>query len=265
MRRAAELSGFTIGVTSGPGGGEQVALLTRLGAAVVAAPVHGAVPRGDGAWPLPEDTGPALRLVDLVCKGAVDAVTFTAGPAVRNFMVLADRARRGRNVLAALNRGTVVVCAGPDCAAAAREEGIDHPLHPAGRQLGPLVQLLREVLLELRRSYRLGSSELVLQGSVVVVDGRSLQLEDCERAVLVKLAEKPGSTVSRRVLLRHVWKDPSVDPAVLDATVARLRAELGPAGSGLETAARRGYRLRAAAVAPQEPRSTSRVAGRAST
>jgi uroporphyrinogen-III synthase len=233
MRRAAELSGFTVGVTSGPIGGEQAALLSRLGATVVDAPVQS------------DDTGPGLRLVDLVCRSAVDAVTFTTGTAVRNFMLLADRARRGRNVLAALNRGILVVCAGPECAATAREEGIEHPLDPGGGQVGPLVQMLREQLLARRRRYHVGPTELVLQGSIVVADGVVLQLDDCERAVLVKLAEKPGSNVSRRVLLRHVWKDPSVDPAVLEAAVIRLRDELGSAGLGLEATSRRGYRLRA--------------------
>ena len=91
--------------------------LTARGADVVEIPVY--------RWTLPDDPAPALRLVEMVSRGALDAVTFTAGPAVRNFMALADRARRGRSVLESLNSGAVsAVCVGPVCAAAAVEEGI---------------------------------------------------------------------------------------------------------------------------------------------
>lgn len=198
-------------------------------------------------WALPEDPNPALRLVELLCNGSVDAVTFTAGPAVRNFMALADRARRGRNVLEALNSSVSAVCIGPVCAAAAREEGIERPVFPDVWRLGPMVGLVAEELVERRRCYRLEDNELVLQGSVVLVDGAPVRLTDRERAVLSKLAERPGTTISRRVLLRHVWKDPRVDPHVLETTVGRIRAKLGPSGAALETAVRRGYRLRARA------------------
>jgi uroporphyrinogen-III synthase len=245
MPGAAELFGFTVGVTSGPGSEEQATVLTSLGAEVVVAPVHRPEGTDRSHWELPADPAPALELVELVCRARVDAVTFNAGRAVRNFMALADRGRRGRNVLTALNSGILVVCSGPDCAAEAREEGIAHPLHPPGQQLGPLVHLLRRELLDRRRRYLVDGRELVFQGSVVSLDGRPLGLSECERAVLVKLVEKPGVTVSRRVLLRHVWKDPGMDPAVLDVAIERLGAELGPVASSLEVATRRGYRLRA--------------------
>jgi uroporphyrinogen-III synthase len=214
-------------------------LLEAAGAQVVEIPVY--------RWTLPDDLGPALRLVDLVCSAAVDAVTFTAGPAVRNFMEIADRSRRGRNVLEALNRGILVACVGPVCAAAAAEEGVGSPVHPERWRLGPLVRLVRQELVDRRRRYRVGATELVLQGSVVLIDGDPVRLTDRERAVLAKLAERPGAMISRRVLLRHVWKDPNVDPRVLETTIGRLRAKLGPSGSALETTVRRGYRLRAAA------------------
>lgn len=213
--------------------------LTRLlegrGARVLELPVY--------RWTLPDDTGPALRLIDMVCGGAVDAVTFTAGPAVRNFMALADRTRRGRNVLEALNGGVLVACVGPVCAAAAVEEGVEQPRYPQRWRLGPLVRLVQEELLARRRRFRVGPTELVLQGSVVLIDGEPVRLTERERAVLDKLAERPGAIISRRLLLRQVWKDPGVDPHVLETTVGRLRAKLGPSGAAVQAAARRGYRL----------------------
>jgi uroporphyrinogen-III synthase len=229
MGGPADLSGYTVGVTATRGGDVQAAQLARLGVAVVHAPVS--------------DAEPALRLVDLVCTGAVDALTFTAGPDVRNFMAWADRSRRGRNVLSALNGGAVVACAGPACAAVAVEEGINRPLHTDRARTGPLVRLVARELAGRRLRYRVGACELVLQGSLVLIDGRPARLTERERAVLVKLAEHPGATVSRRVLLRHVWKDPSVDPAELERAVSGLRSKLGLAAAGLDTAPGRGYRL----------------------
>lgn len=138
-------------------------------------------------WMLPDDDAPARRLIEVCCDGGIHAVTFTAGPAVRNLMELARR----------------------------------------------------------RRRFQVGGHELVLQGAAAVVDGRPVGLTERERGVLAMLAERPGATVSRGALLGEVWKNPRVDPHVLETTVARLRAKLGPAGDAVETAVRRGYRLSA--------------------
>ena len=213
------------------------------GAQVIEVPVY--------RWALPEDPAPALRLIEMASRGTLDALTFTAGPAVRNFMALADRARRGRNVLETINSGAVaVVCVGPVCAAVAVEEGIEHPRLPDVWRLEPMVRLVADELSERRRRYRVGEIEMVMQGSVVTIDGEPVRLTDRERAVLAKLVERPGAMISRRVLLRHVWKDPSVDPGVVESTVGRLRSKLGPSGAALETAVRRGYRLRARTEGP---------------
>jgi uroporphyrinogen-III synthase len=246
MGRRADLSGYTVGVTATRGGRPQADLFRRSGASVVLAAVCDG--RRGGDWPLPADPEPALHLIDLVCGGAIDAVTFTTVAEVRNFMTLADRNRLGRNVLTALNRGVIVACAGPGPATAAVEEGITHPVHADRRRPAApaaLVRLVADHLAARRRSFRIGASELVLQGSLVLVDRRLVALTESERAVLAKLVDRPGTTVSRRVLLRHVWKDPTVDPVVLDTAVTSLRFKLGPPGHALEFSTRRGYRLRA--------------------
>jgi uroporphyrinogen-III synthase len=249
--RASELSGFTVGLTDGTDAGDQAKWFARRGAEIVVGPV---MPSGSAAEPggagrldrsaLPADVGPALRLVDMLCRGAVHAVTFTARPAVRNFMAVADRSRRGRNLLVALNRSVIVACADFGSAAAAREEGIERPRAPDDGRLDSLLEMVRAELIERRRCYRVGPNQLVLQGSAVLVDGTPVVLGEPERAVLAKLAERPGETVSRRVLLRHVWKDPSVGPEVLEGAVESLRLGLGPPGGAVESAPRKGYRLR---------------------
>ncbi|MDE3203663.1 MAG: winged helix-turn-helix domain-containing protein [Acidobacteriota bacterium] len=258
MRRAAQLSGFTVAVTGGPGTYEQVSWFARRGARVLVAPVGevggGDEPAGEGPRPGRDggEVSSAVTLVDLICRGSVHAVTFAAGSAVKQFMAAADGSRRGRNVLSALNRAIVVACPDRACSAVAREEGIDRVLVPDDQSPGSMVGLVRDELLSSRRRLLAGPNEIVLQGSAVLVDGWPVSLSDTERAVLTKLAEHPGATVSRRVLLRHVWKDPSVGGDVLDRAVERLRDELGPTGGAVELAARRGYRFRAVR-APSKP------------
>lgn len=217
--------------------------LTAAGAEVVEVPIY--------RWTLPEDPAPALRLIDLCCSGGIDAITFTAGPAVRNLVTLAATTGRRSQLLESLNGEIIVGCVGPVCAAAAVESGITHPVVPDHWRLGSLVRLVADTLRARRRPYQVGRSTLVFQGSVVLVDDRPVRLTDRERAVLATLAARPGATVSRQSLLRRVWRDPAADAHVLETTVGRLRAKLGSAGSSIQTSVRRGYRL---SVTPRDER-----------
>jgi uroporphyrinogen-III synthase len=130
-------------------GEEEASTRARLrdaGAEVIAVPVY--------RWAVPADQDPALRLIGQVCEGAVDAVTFTAAPAVHNLMALARGIGAGDQLLAALNGPVLVGCVGPVCAAAAREEGIADPVFPEYYRLGALVRFVAEELA--RRSERTG-------------------------------------------------------------------------------------------------------------
>jgi uroporphyrinogen-III synthase len=211
--------------------------LVTAGAEVVEIPVY--------RWTLPEDGRPVLRLIDLCCNGGLDAITFTAGPAVRNLVELADAEGRASELLSALNTNVIVACIGPVCASVARGEGIEAPLTPLHWRLGSLVRTVGEALSARRRRFVVGGTTLTLQGSLALVDDDPVMLTDREREVLRLLADHPGGTVTRGALLRQVWHDASADPHALETVVARLRAKLGPAGSGIETAVRRGYRLQA--------------------
>ncbi len=211
------------------------AVLAAAGAEVIEIPVY--------IWTPPDDPAPALRLVDLCCAGGLDAITFTAGPAVRNFMALAEASGRRSEMLQALNGDITVACIGPVCATAAMEVGVDEPLFPDHWRLGSLVRLVAEQLGHRRRVHHVGGVELVVQGAVSIVDGYPVRLTNLERGVLCRLAARPGATVTRGALLHDVWADTGVDPHVLETTVARLRTKLAPTPLVIETAVRRGYRL----------------------
>jgi uroporphyrinogen-III synthase len=91
-------------------------------------------------WTLPGEGNSALDALARCCEGKVDAVTFTAGPQVRNLMELADSEGRSPDLLAALNGSVVVGCIGPVCAAVAESEGLHDLVVPENWRLGSLVK-----------------------------------------------------------------------------------------------------------------------------
>jgi uroporphyrinogen-III synthase len=121
----------------GDDGSEFVARLEEAGAAVSRVPVY--------MWQLPADRAPADNLIERVCRGQVDAVTFTAGPQVRTMLELAGTRRD--ELVGALNRpGMVVGCIGPVCAAVAADAGITRTVVPEHWRLGSLVKAVAGAL-----------------------------------------------------------------------------------------------------------------------
>jgi uroporphyrinogen-III synthase len=97
-------------------------------------------------WTLPAEGNSAIDALAKCCDGAVDAVTFTAGPQVRNLMELAESEGRSSDLLAQLNGPVVVGCIGPVCAAAAESEGLTDLVLPDSWRLGSLVKAVAESL-----------------------------------------------------------------------------------------------------------------------
>jgi uroporphyrinogen-III synthase len=211
--------------------------LEAAGFDVVAVPIY--------RWKLPADPAPALRLAQCVVDGTVDAVTFTAGPTIANFVMLADDAGILEPMLASFNEGRVsAVSVGPVCSARARALGIVALIEPDRPRLGAMVQACAAAFAERCRPIRLGGHDLMVQGRLVVVDeATSITLTDRERDVLDALAERPGVVHSKAALLASVWGGRESDEHVVEVTVGRLRHRLGGAGAGVETVVRRGYRL----------------------
>lgn len=194
-------------------------------------------------WGLPDDRGPALRLVEATCERRIDALTFTSAPALLNFFGIAADAGLYDSALAAVNRGVVVACVGPVCADAAVTQGVKRPVAPAVGRMGNLVRVLTEALQGFKRTLRLGGREVVIQGACVLIDGRSVTLPRREREVLDVLTENPGLVVPKAELERRVWGITSADSHRLHVNVGRLRQRLGAAGAAIEPVYGRGYRL----------------------
>jgi uroporphyrinogen-III synthase len=211
--------------------------LVAAGADLVTLPVY--------RWSLPDDLTPVRRLAQAVIEGRVDAVTFTARPQIESLCEIAetegalDRLRRG------FAQGVVVACVGPVCAEAATAAGFGEPVVPVRPRLGSMVVAVSDALRNRSVAFRCGDDVVRLQGRLVSVADRTVELTDRERRVLAVLARRPGAVFSKSELLINAWPEGDADEHAVEVTVARLRRRLGSHGALLETVYRRGYRLAA--------------------
>lgn len=193
-------------------------------------------------WSLPDDVGPALELIDAVCRGEVDAVTFTSAPAVDNFVQLATDAGLREPLLDALRNGVAPVCVGPVTAEALAGAGVTAVEPDRPRMVG-MVAAVAEHLSAKQRTVTAGGVAVVISGSVAVVDGDHLPLSPRDRRLLDALVERPGVVLSKRELLQRAWPNEPADEHAVEVAIGRLRQRLGSAGAAIETVVRRGYRL----------------------
>ncbi len=121
-----------------PGGHPSTAALADRCRELVEVPVY--------RWLMPDDPGPAERLVEAMCAGTVDAVTFTSQPAVHHLFRIAEGLRRADALRVACNEALLPVCVGPVCADAALAEGITRPQWPDPPRLAPMVRLVASAL-----------------------------------------------------------------------------------------------------------------------
>jgi uroporphyrinogen-III synthase len=219
-------------------GDEAPEVLDRLrdaGAIVVEVPVY--------AWKVPDDHRPVLRLIAAAIEGRLHAITFTSAPAIRNLTAIATEHELTDALIDACNRRVAVCCVGPVCAAAAVDEGFTDPVVPDKARLGPMILALSEHLAATQRRFDAGGRDVVVRGSVVLVDGEPAALSEREAQLLAALVREPGQVVDKASLLRIVWGDDAVDTHLVETTMARLRRRLGDLGDSVVAIPRRGYRF----------------------
>jgi uroporphyrinogen-III synthase len=208
----------------------------ETGAEVVAVPVY--------EWTMPSDVSGAERLIEGLIEERVDGITFTARPQVENLVSIAARMGRSDELVGALGRRATVVCVGPVCARAVTDLGLPEPVQPERFRLGSMVLAVAAAFSDRSQEVTLAGVEARIQGRAVLLpDADVALLTDKERLVLDALAERPGVVWSKERLLQRVWGDGEPDAHVVEVTIGRLRQRLGPAGAGVETVIRRGYRL----------------------
>lgn len=195
-----------------------------------------------------DDQAALFRLVDLVVRREVDAVTFTSAPAAEILMDVAAASGRRADVVDAFRDGVLATCVGPVTAAPFEMWGVP-VVRPGRSRLAAMVKTL-EVELPLRRrgnEIDVAGHRLRLHGGLILVDGRRVSLSPAPLAVLQALAERPGHVVSRAELMRHLPSGLAASEHAVEVAVARLRSALGR--PLVQTVVKRGYRLRAGGTA----------------
>ena len=191
-------------------------------------------------WNLPEDSTRVLRLVDAICTGSVDAVTFTSAPAVDALLATAEQAGKLGDVLDAFTDTVVAAAVGPVTAAPLEAAGI-RPIAPQRFRMGALIRLVCEHLetTAIRRvTTQHGAIEL--RGRLVIVDGRSAALSPTSLALFRLLLAEPSRVVSRSELATALPDDP--DDHAVDMAISRLRRAL-PMPDLITTVIKRGYSI----------------------
>lgn len=212
---------------------EEIASLRAAGADVVAVPVY--------EWRLPEEIGPAQRLIELCASRQIDAVTFTSAFAVTGLLSIARRTCREDEFIDAMRTDVVPVCVGAICAAPLEELCV-HAVTPERARLGDLVRALIDTVPTRRATtVRIAGHLLEMRGHVVVVDGSPVTVPPAPMAVLRSLARDPGRVLARDELARVLPSEQAGGHAV-EMAITRLRALLGD-GRIVQTVVKRGYRL----------------------
>ncbi|TFD83876.1 uroporphyrinogen-III synthase [Cryobacterium fucosi] len=191
-------------------------------------------------WLLPEDSGRVLKLVDLICTGAVDAVTFTSAPAVEALFGAADGIGRLDDLLDALSETVVAAAVGPVTAAPLRAAGIE-PLVPDRFRMGALIRQVCDHL-EQQRVFRLDTRHgpVELRGRLLRLGGAEAVLAPGSLTLMRALLDRRGSVISRAELTAAL-PDITDDHAV-DVAISRLRQAL-PVPGLVATVIKRGYRI----------------------
>lgn len=98
------------------------------------------------SYRLPTDLAPARLLIGCVIDGQIDAVTFTASPAIRHLRQIAEKSGRGRALDAAFSTGCLACVVGPVCAATAIDAGWQNIIEPPTARLVPMLEELTQAL-----------------------------------------------------------------------------------------------------------------------
>src|SRR4029453_11971965 len=130
------IAGLTIAIQlHGESQPEYTETLQSAGARVIEVPVY--------RWAPPTDPAPLHRLVDLIAARLVDAVTFTAAPAVGALLRTAGPDFEA--IVDALRTDGLVVCVGPVTAAPLRRYGVP-VVAPARARLSAMVRTIADEL-----------------------------------------------------------------------------------------------------------------------
>ena len=191
-------------------------------------------------WLLPEDSSRVLKLIDAVCTGSLDAVTFTSAPAVEALFGAADGVGKLDALQEALRGPVVAAAVGHVTAAPLVAAGIT-PIVPERFRMGALIKLVCDYLAA-ERVVRLDTAHgpVELRGRRLMIAGQSALLPPSSLTIMRALLAAGGSVLSRADLTTAL---PEIqDDHAVDVAISRLRQAL-PVPALVATVIKRGYRI----------------------
>lgn len=197
---------------------------------------------------LPDDLGPAERLVEDIAAHRVDAVVLTSPGAARNLVRIADQADPGTRAAfaTAFDDHVATAVIGPVTASALEESGIPVWFTPRRWRTGDLLRSL-ERWAERRVTWPDQRPRLRLlpdEDAVLTPGGTTVALGPRSYAVLAALARRPGVVCPPQQLLSEAWGfDAPADASAIKHQIARLRRKLTGSGVEIHTVRGVGYRL----------------------
>lgn len=205
---------------------------------------------------LPDDLGPAQRLVRRAVDGELDVIVATSSPAVTNLFAVAEQAGAGRALVAALCSSVGAAAVGPVTARAFEVAGVPVAVMPTRYRTADLIHAV-EGWAHRRGAAHGGAASGAAEdggaGGIVLCPttciARSgplaVALGPREFAVLSALVRRPEIACTPVQIAREAWghQQPD-DPGQVKHQISRLRRKLGPAGACLETVRGVGYRYR---------------------
>ena len=233
MMLGLELRGKTVAVQlHGYTDFRQLDRLRQAGAAVLTATPY--------RWVKPAGADQLPRLIEAVCSGGLDVVTFTSAPAVDAVLSTASEMGCRDAFLQALRGPVAAAVVGPVTAQPLVDAGVS-PLIPDRYRMGALIRLVAEYLGQhrvLQYPSRYGLIEL--RGKNLRIDGKPVELAPAPMSLFRALAEANGAVLSREQLAGVLAG--GAGEHALDMTISRLRKSL-PEASLVATVIKRGYRL----------------------
>ncbi len=195
-------------------------------------------------WVKPVGADGLPRLIEAVCAGTLDVVTFTSAPAVDAVLSTASEMGCREAFLRALNGQVAAAVVGPVTAQPLVEAGVS-PLIPERYRMGALIRLVCEYLGQHAvLQYPSPYGPIELRGRNLRINGDTIDLPPAPMSLFRALAEANGAVLSREQLA-GILADGAGEHA-LDMTISRLRKALPHPGLVM-TVIKRGYRMQLAA------------------
>ena len=213
-------------------------------------------------WVLPDDVGPARRVVERIVAGQVDVLAETSAPSVRNLFVVAAGMGVGTELMRALREDVCIACVGPVTARAFEEVGVGVDVQPVRPRTADLLRSIAHWALTRGTAapFEQGRGgldepvtaavELVPGASAVRLGPAIVRLGRQEFEVLAALVRRPGVVIRPGELALQAWGHRAPDDTTeIRHSIARIRRKLGAQAACLQTVRNAGYRYEPSANA----------------